>query len=56
MNKDAPEDIDEEILNKKILESLNHEQLKYIRETDKSTFEDKAKVEKFLNNQSFHWF
>lgn len=42
--KDSLQDIDEEILSKKILQSVNAEQLKYLRETDKSVFADKSNV------------
>lgn len=53
---DAAEDIDESVVYKKIMDELQGEKLKHQRGVDKDTFSSRSEVEKFLNNQSYHWF
>lgn len=37
-------------------EMLNEERLKFIKDVKKDVFQDKSSIEKFINNQGFHWF
>lgn len=50
------EDLDEDLLGRKMCEMLAEERLKYIRDVDKSIFSDRGSIEKFINNQGYHWF
>ena len=55
-DKEEYDDLDQERVEKKIVEELKHEYIKYQREVSPQIFKGRANIENFLHNQSFHWF